>query len=53
LAWAQVGPDSLLGQTVVTAAAADGVSDSAQVAALARSLRGEMTNGGTRRKEEN
>jgi hypothetical protein len=51
LAWAQVDPDSLLGQTVVTAAAADGVSDPTQVAALARTLRAEL-NGGSRRKEK-
>jgi hypothetical protein len=51
LVQAGVDPESLLGQTVVTAAAADGVSDPAQVAALARTLRAEL-NGGPSRKEE-
>jgi hypothetical protein len=50
LVQAGVDPESLLGQTVVTAAAADGVSDPAQVAALALTLRAEL-NGGASRKE--
>jgi hypothetical protein len=48
---AGVDPDSMLWQTVSTAAAADGVSDPEQVAALARTLRDEM-NGGAGRQED-
>ena len=51
LVMAGVDPESTLGQTIATAAAADGVSDPEQVAALARVLRAE-TNGGARRHEE-
>jgi hypothetical protein len=50
LVTAGVDPTSMLGQTVSTAAAADGVSDPEQVAALARTLRAEM-NGGAGRQE--
>jgi hypothetical protein len=50
LAHAGIDPESLLGQTVVTAAAADGIDDPAQVEALARTLRAEL-NGGPGRKE--
>jgi hypothetical protein len=52
LAHAGVDPESMLGHVVVTAAAADGVSDPKQVAALARTLRAEMTNGGASRPKE-
>jgi hypothetical protein len=48
---AGVDPASTLGQTIATAAAAAGVSDPEQVAALARVLRAE-TNGGTRRRRD-
>jgi hypothetical protein len=51
LVQAGVDPASTLGQTIATAAAADGVSDPAQVAALARVLRAE-TNGGAGRQED-
>jgi hypothetical protein len=49
---AGVDPDSMLWQTVATAAAADGVSDPEQVAALARTLRAEMNGGAGRPKED-
>ncbi len=52
LAHANVDPDSTLGQVVVTAAAADGVSDPAAVAALARTLRAELNGGAGRPKED-
>jgi hypothetical protein len=52
LAHAGIDPESLLGQTVVTAAAADGIDDPAQVEALARTLRAEMNGGARRHKED-
>ena len=51
LTQAGVDPESLFGQTVLTAAEHDGVTDPAQVAGLARTLRAEM-NGGPSRREE-
>jgi hypothetical protein len=52
LARAGVDPDSWLGQTIATAAAADGVDDPDRVVDLARALQAELNGGRGRQTEE-